>query len=318
VHRLVAALAVVALLASGSAALADGPPAYVSLGGPGVLAPDGKTRYVAVLTTNTTAIERVRVADGSVIGWTNLRGSWGIPAPTFARAGGEGISRDGRKLFVATGAGSPTRFAIIDPRSMRILDRFTLEGNFAYDALSPDASTLYLVQHVDAQDVSRYVVRAFDVKSHTLRDGRIADKAQSDWVMAGMPFTRATSADGRWVYTLYQRPGGYPFIHALDTVSGVAHCTGLPWHGDQTPLWNIRLTLGGDGRTLAVHWKSGKPWLALNTTNWRLTHVQPAGFPWRWLLAGAGGAIVVLLALAAAAFNRRRVGQDGREALPAL
>ena len=63
-----------------------------------------------------------------------------------------------------------------------------------------------------------------------------ADKAQAGWVMEGSPMTRATSADGRWVYTLYSRPGGYPFVHALDTVNGVAHCIGLPWRGDQAPM----------------------------------------------------------------------------------
>jgi hypothetical protein len=316
VHRLVAALAFLAFLTSSSVALADGAPGYVSLGGLGVLAPDGKTRYVAVLTTNSTAIERVRVAGGSIVGWMNLRGYWGIPAPAFSPAGGEGISRDGSKLFVATpGNASPTRFAIIDPRTMRVLDRFALQGRFAYDALSPDASTLYLVQHVDATDVSRYVVRAYDVDNHTLLPGRIADKTQRDWVMAGTPLTRATSSDGRWVYTLYQSPGGYPFVHALDTVSGVAHCTGLPWTGDQTPMWNVRLSLVDDGKTLSVHWKSGRPWLTMNTHTWRLVHVHPGGaFPWRWVLGGAGGAAVVLLAFAAVVLARRR---HPREAVPA-
>ena len=48
--------------------------------------------------------------------------------------------------------------------------------------------------------------------------------------MDGYPLTRVTSADGRWVYTLYQNGGvgGYPFVHALDTVRGVAHCIGVP------------------------------------------------------------------------------------------
>ena len=50
--------------------------------------------------------------------------------------------------------------------------------------------------------------------------GRIADKTQKGWVMQGWPTARATTADGRWVYTLYSNPGGYPFVHALDTVRG--------------------------------------------------------------------------------------------------
>ncbi len=317
-HRAIASLAIFAFLASGSAAAADGQPAYAAQGGLGVLAPDGKTRYVATSTGAATEIHRVRVSDGAVVDWATLDGSWGIPAVTFSPGSGEGITRDGKRLIVAaTGVWSPTEFAVLTTPDLRVVEKFSIDGNFAYDALSPDASTLYLIQHVDANNVNRYVVRAYDLESHRLLPGRIADKTQRGWVMEGSAVTRATSADGRWVYTLYSRPGGYPFIHALDTVNGVAHCTGLPWHGGQAPLWNIRMTLGGDGKTLAVHWKSGKPWLTLNTANWRLTHVQPQAFAWRWVLAGVGGALVLLLALVAAALSRRRAAQERREALPA-
>jgi hypothetical protein len=314
VYRLVAALAAFAFLASTSAALAAGP-SYVSEGGFGVLARDGKTRYVAVPIGNRTAIERVRVHDGSVTTWADLRGSWGIPAPTYSSTGSEGLSRDGTRLIVGQSfAGSPSKFAIVDTGLMRVVDRFTLNGDFAYDALSPDGSTLYLVQHTDANNVNRYIVRAYELNTHRLQPGRIADKTQRGWVMEGSAVTRATSADGRWVYTLYQRPGGYPFIHALDTVNGVAHCTGLPWKGSQGALWNIRMTLGDGGKTLAVHWKSGRPWLDLNTTSWRLAHVHPGGaFPWRWLVAGAAAAAALLLALGAFVVARRR---HPREAVP--
>lgn len=312
-QRFVPALAAFALLASGPAALAAGP-SYVSLGGSGVLARDGKTRYVAVVTGNGTAIERIRVRDGSVMTWADLRGSWGIPAPTYSASGGEGLTRDGKRLFVSQSfAGSPTTFEIIDTRLMRVVDWFTLNGNFAYDALSPDASTLYLTQHVDTTDVNRYVVRAYDLRSHALQPGLIADKTQRGWIMEGAALTRTTSADGRWAYTLYQRPGGYPFIHALDTVNGVAHCIGLPWHGNQAPMTNLRMTLGGGGTTLAVHWKSGRPWLVVNTENWRLTHAHEGAFPWRWLLVGAGGAAAVLLAVGTIVVVRRR---HPREAMP--
>ena len=313
-HRFVAALVAFVFLVSASAALAAGP-SYVSEGGFGVLARDGKTRYVAVPIGNRTAIERVRVHGGSVTTWAELRGSWGIPAPTYSSTGGEGLSRDGTRLIVGrSGAASPSKFAIVDTGLMRVVDRFTLNGNFAYDALSPDGSTLYLVQHTDANNVNRYIVRAYDLNTHRLQPRRIADKSQRGWVMEGSAVTRATSPDGRWVYTLYQRAGGYPFIHALDTVNGVAHCTGLPWKGSQVALWNIRMTLGDGGKTLAVHWKSGRPWLDLNTTSWRLAHVQPGGaFPWRWLVAGAGGAAALLLALGAFVVARCR---HPREAVP--
>ena len=57
----------------------------------------------------------------------------------------------------------------------------------------------------------------------------IADKRQAGWLMEGYPVARATTPNGRWVYTLYQQPNNYPFVHALDTVSRTAVCIGIPW-----------------------------------------------------------------------------------------
>ena len=301
-YRRVLPIVVFAFLALPSLALADGQPGYVLQGGLGVRAPDGKTRYVAVSTGTGTAIERVRTTGGAVLGWASLDGSWGIPTTTLSWWNGEGLTRDGTRLIVAaTGAWSPSEFAIINTRSFGVEDRFSLDGNFAYDALSPDGSVLYLIQHVKANNANRYVVRAYDLRNDRLLPGRIADKAQRRWVMEGSPMTRATSADGRWVYTLYSRPGGYPFVHALDTVAGVAHCIGLPWQGGQAPLVNMRMTVTAGGSTLAVHWKSGKPWLNISTSNWRITHSATAnGFAWQWFAFAAAlvsGALALALAM---------------------
>jgi hypothetical protein len=308
-----------AVIAASLVAVATGVaagPSYVAMGGPGVLSHDGATRYVALPIGDATAIERIRTSDGTVLGWNDLGGAWGIPAPTSRSTDDEGLTRDAKRLIIATaGAGRPTSFAVLGARSLQVFDRFDLEGSFAYDALSPDGSTLYLIQHVDANDVSRYVVRAYDLHSHRLLPGRIADKTQPGWVMEGFPVTRATSADGRWVYTLYTRPGGYPFVHALDAVNGVAHCVGLPWHGNQNPLNSMRLALGDNGRTLALTRGNGRRWLTVNTTSWAIEHpaASAAGFPWRWLAVGIAGAFAVL-ALAGLAARRRR---HPREAAPA-
>ena len=121
---------------------------------------------------------------------------------------------------------------------MRVREQFTLKGNYSFDALSPDASKLYLIQRVDANNYSRYIVRAYDLSTHTLLPGRIADRTQKSWVMQGDAMTRTTSPDGRWVYTLYMNPGGTPFIHALDTVQG------------RRALHRHPMDLGGPGRPL--------------------------------------------------------------------
>ena len=297
-------LAIVLLcLAAAPAAYADGPPQYAAQGGAGVAASNGSVHYVAVPWANgRTAIESIG-RNGSVWNWPSFNGSWGIPMVSYRDAGG--LSRDGRTLVLqSTTFGAPTSFLLFDTRTFRKRDGFTLKGNFSFDALSPDASMLYLTQRVDLSNQSRYIVRAYDLRTHTLLPGRIADRTQKGWVMQGDAVTRTTSPGGRWAYTLYMNSGGTPFIHALDTVKGVAHCIGIPWASqDQSGLLNVVLTL--HGKQLAVHWRSGKSWLNVDTATWRVTPAAAPGFPWRWLGLAAGvlAAAAVLLLL----LRRRRI-----------
>ena len=95
--------------------------------------------------------------------------------------------------------------------------------------------------------------------------------------MQGFAVDRVTSADGRWVYTLYANPGGYPFVHALDTVRGVAHCIGVPWRGGDSEPWNMRLALGNDGKSLAVNRQSGVTFVAIDTATWTVSYPNGPG-----------------------------------------
>ena len=108
--------------------------------------------------------------------------------------------------------------------------------------------------------------------------------------------------DGRWVYTLYQKPSGEPFVHALDTVAPLAYCIDLPRNRG---LYNIVLSLRNHDRTLAVHWRSGRPWLRVAVGSWRIS--QPGnGFPWAWVGGGIGGGLALLSAGALLLWRRRR------------
>lgn len=271
---------VIAALVAASAAAASGP-IYSLQGGSGVLF--GANRYVPVgdsagISTDLLAIS---TKDGTVGRQLDLTGAWGLPATP---AGTEGLSRDGRTLVLASlqsGFSSPSSFLVVSRPKMRVVNQIVLHGYFAYDALSPDASTMYLVQYTRGarNDLAHYVVRAYDLKTGRLLPGRVADRTQKSWVMQGYPVTRTWSPDGRWAYTLYQNPGGYPFIHALDTVRGVAHCVGLPLK-NQSGIYNIVLSL--HGRTLAVHWRSGRPFVDVDTASWRVTAARGGGFDWWW------------------------------------
>jgi hypothetical protein len=278
------------------AAAADGFAQPASQLGLGVLSPDNATRYLAAPAGQSTTLLAISAKGGQITNETDILGSYGIPQLTFNAQVGEGLSQDGRTLVLGdTQQLAYSHFLIYDARTFRMTNSVVLKGTFSYDALSPDASRLYLIQRPSATDYQHYVVRAYDLQTNRLLPGRIADRTQKSWVMQGYAMTRTTSADGRWVYTLYQNPGGYPFVHALDTVRGVAHCIGLPWtSADQSGLQNVVLSL--HGRRLAVHWRSGRGWLNVDLANWR---VSPAagGFPWLWLGFGLGlaGALLLLL-----------------------
>jgi len=308
----------VTALVSAPAALADGPMPFAVQGGPGVVSPDGSLRYLALGSGSNTVLAEVQTKDGMLHNETTLLGSYGIPAITWDLA--DGLSRDGRTLVVGTPAFTTTtsRFLVLDTRTLRVRNGIVLDGSFAFDALSPDASRVYLIQHTEAKygDDSHYVVRAYDLRTNALLPGRIADRTQRSWVMDGYPLTRAVSADGRWVYTLYQNGGvgGYPFVHALDTVKGVAHCIGIPL-SSPSGIYNLVLSLRDGGRTLAVHWKSGRPWLDVSTATWRITYPRPGAFPWRWIGTGAGAAMLVLAATALALLRRRGAGPVSAQAV---
>jgi hypothetical protein len=268
-------------------ALADGYIPAAQQNCDGVLAPDGKTRFVAIgmYGTPNTMLARVDVHTGSVLAAVPLLGTWGVPIYTYTPNSGQGLSPDGKTLVLADLANvyprTVSKFMFVNPQTLRMRDAFVLKGDFEFDALSPNGKRLYLIQHTNAADQSRYVVRAYDVATHTLMPGRVADRTQRNWIMQGSAVARTSSPDGRWVYTLYANPNGFPFVHALDTVRGVAHCVGLPWRGSYNAVYNMRLTLHQG--SLAVHWLSGRPWLRMNTASWRLSTDRGAGFPW-WTL----------------------------------
>jgi hypothetical protein len=302
---LVAAL--VAMIAVPSA-LADGGPLTVVSGGSGVVG--GTTRYVPVddPVSGDTELLAISTRDGTELNQLGLVGEWGFP---YTPAGAEGLSHDGKTLVLAdsqSGFASPSTFVVVSPRRMQLVRTITLRGYFSFDALSPDGSRLYLIQytHGGSQDLTHYIVRGYDLRTNRLLPGRIADRSEHEERMAGSPVTRTTSADGRWVYTLYQKPSGEQFIHALDTVGAAAYCIDLP---RKRGLFGV-LSLRSHDRTLAVYRRSGSPRLDVAVGSWRISYPH-GGFPWAWLGAGIGGGLALLVA--GALVLRRRRGEELQE-----
>jgi len=256
--RTALALAVLAAFVAVPTAAGDGGPSPgVDQGGPGVVSPSGAVRYVAVPMESSTIVEVIRVSGGTLRTWWSVKGHFGIPYVTNLGAVG-GLSRDGRLLVLsdAVGAGLRTvsHFVLLRTDRLRPTREIALRGDFAYDALSPDASTLYMIQHTSARDYSRYRVRAYDLRARHLLSGAIVDRTEPKNAMRGFPLARVTSADGAWVYTLYSG-GKMPFVHALDTVHRHAFCLDLPWKGSQNVLWQMHMSLSRDGSRIIIRGK---------------------------------------------------------------
>jgi hypothetical protein len=221
----------------------------------GVTVDGSRYRYVAVNTHTTpklTLVERIDRRGGRVDRWWQLDGDYGVPAVAYDGSGG-GLSADGRTLVLSDFAiGNPpvyplktTRLAILDTklrpqrhlqagqrRPPSVFRSVELRGDYAFDAISPDGSTIYLIHHFPNLSgpayVTHYEVRAYDVKGRRLLPEPIVDPEEPEERMAGLPLYRAMSPDGRWAYTLYDGNGKEPFVHALDTVAGKAVCIDLP------------------------------------------------------------------------------------------
>ena len=268
---LVLAVGVLAAVPSANAAY---PVPYAQQGGDGLLSKDGTIQFLAVsgVGHTTTVVTATKRSDGSTVNTLTVDGSFGIPQLTYKGPSG-GLFRDG-SAFVLASVGFPdtSRFLVVGTQDLAVRQQIALKGLFGFDALSPDGSKMYLIQHTTTEDLQHYVVRAYDLNVDKLLPGRVADRTQKNWVMQGWPVSRTESADGRWAYTLYANPGGYPFIHALDTVNGVAHCVGIPWSTvdrQQQEVYGFKLRM--KGASLVVARGSGVTYRLVNTANWKLT-----------------------------------------------
>jgi hypothetical protein len=250
---------VAALLVTPSAA-ANGSPYSPGLSGfDGVPAPHGSVRVVTIGVGPRTVVAAIRVGSGKVLRSRLVKGVYGIPIVTYDGTTG-GVSGDGKTLVLGSygplpGEPGVTRFLVLDV--MRFAPRRTLvlEGAWSFDAISPDGTRLYLVEHLSAGPSPRYRVRVVDLTSGRLLRQSVIDRAASEAIMRGEPSTRATSAGGRWAYTLYARAQAVPFVHALDTARRLAYCIDLPVELTKQEQMLLRLRLRAEGHELVVRRK---------------------------------------------------------------
>ena len=91
----------------------------------------------------------------------------------------------------------------------------------------------------------------------------------------GDPFISSSgsrlSTSGAWAYTLYAKPNGTGFVHALDTAGRRAFCVDLPWRTSTQRLAAVRLSLADGGRTLELEKPVGIRLAVVDTTTFKVT-----------------------------------------------
>jgi hypothetical protein len=303
------ALIVVGILALLPAtAAADGLPA-VGIDARPLSAPGGDTEFVTRSGKRTTLLtERARY--GGPLRERRIHGTFSLPAVAYDGSPA-GLSTDGRTLvLISPRTRYPrkrTTFAVIDAKTLRVRRHIGLKGDFSFDAISPDGRLMYLVEY-NPRNFGEYEVRAYDIPARRLLPKPIVDPREPDEEMYGVPVTRATSADGRWAYTLYDS-SEHPFVHALDTSGRTAVCIDLD---DLAKVWGMTLELRG--RALEVVGQAGRVRATIDTRTHRL--VEPAARPVEdagtsWLPIAAPTAVLLLLAAVVRRRSRIHSGSGG-------
>lgn len=268
------AIAAAASIAAPATGDGGGPNPGVNIYGSGVLSPNGKARYVAIPDGSRTVVAQILVRNGFVLRTLSVPGNYGVPFVSNDGTAG-GLSFDGRVLVLAAygTALQPSRFAVVDIKRWRAGKVLSLHGTFTFDALSPKGRMLYLIEHSSVRNYYRYRVRAYDLGYDRLLRRTIVDRRVAHEQMAGDPMARAVGPGGSWVYTLYQRPKGGWFIHALDTRRAAAVCIDLP---QKAAAWRYGATLAisRDGGQLRLRpFPKQRLAAVVNTRTYRVTFV---------------------------------------------
>jgi hypothetical protein len=248
----------IALLALSLGLLA--PPGALAAGGPVPPSQGNSTgaagvtfRYGAFNAGRETIVKRLSTDGSHTLAALRVNGRYGVPGVDYSGST-TGLSADGRTLVLAevtrTGAPRTTRLLVLNTPRLAVRSRLALPGWSTVDAISPDGRWLYLL-HYFSSDGTRYEVRAYDLLEHRLLTKPVVDPHDRGEAMTGFPVTRVVSAGGRWAYTLYVRPSGGPFVHALDTSGRRAVCIDLPSLLN-SDVGNAHLRIASGGATLQI------------------------------------------------------------------
>ena len=321
------------LLVCAPAARGDGLPAIgLDTTRTGIESQVDGSRYYAIGDGGNTQVTKVAAEPnnrGQTLLLRRIEGTLAVPGVAYDGTT-SGLSADGGTLILIEPRVSfprrNTRLIALDTSNLERIAEIDLAGDFSFDAISPDGSTMYLIHYLSPRDPTRYEVRAYDLADRRLLPEPIIDRRLAPEVMRGRPLSRATSPDGVWAYTLYDGAGEMPFVHALNTAEGTALCIDLePLQPFQNELGTLDLLAGPDGGSVDVLAGDGVAIASIDTGDWSVSVPSAeaasagdgetgAGARSPWILAPLSLLAIGLGLLAIRAW--RRTDRDG-DAAPA-
>jgi hypothetical protein len=150
------------------------------------------------------------------------------------------VSADGHSVALAETRRDSVVIVVAGRRGRSLV---SLRGSYQVEGLSPDARRVYLVHWRR----TGYALENVDLATRRRHPTKLVEP---DERMEGVALAAVGTHDGRWLHTLYVKPNGESFVHALDLAAGVGHCIDLPLRGDLLTLGASALTLSPDERRL--------------------------------------------------------------------
>jgi hypothetical protein len=149
-----------------------------------------------------------------------------------------GASQDGRR---AVAFRAKTLVELVTPTSVREVP--LAKGDWDFDALR--GNHLVLIQLRSGG----YQVRLVDLAKRSPQTKLLKDPHESGTIW-GQAWSRVSSPDGRYLFTLYLASNGAAMVHELDLKTARARCIDLPGTGDYGAGSSWGMVLAPDRRTL--------------------------------------------------------------------
>jgi YVTN family beta-propeller protein len=235
--------------------------------GRAVASPDGSV-YYALEGAGPSTLGWIEAKTGRALTRLELPGTLSFadehgPAPS-------GFSPNGRWLVLVGPSGPSSRFVVVDTGLLKVAADVAVPGAFAYDAISDDGTSLYLIERIDARAAQTlagvnpayaYRVRVYDLPSAKLSETLVVDtklaaqtngdnaQTRIDGIMNGIYQSSVPSRDGQSNFSFYYNPNRGPFIHVLHLNSRNAFCILdlpiVPNGYDKRLRWSLALAPSG-------------------------------------------------------------------------